>query len=542
MMRFIDVIRAHLFSRCSLYGFVLASALGLFAGGSAHADSYTEIKTFPVNTNIQTGLISTFPVGAFTPDNAFETPFFMGPTSGNNFAQVPSGTPLTITTSIKNATDVYTLMNAFSPGGGATIATIEFFGSDGATQSFNLVGGSNIRDFYQGQFANTLTDPNALNAFTCVDPTNCLGSGGTGNVNTGHPGTYVIDEQKFHLESAFATQTLTKIVITNPDCCSTPILLGVTVGTGLATTTTLKAAPTSAPKGAPISLTALVKPGQGTGTPAGTVTFKVGTLVLGTATLNGTGQATLTTTLLPVGTDDVVAVYSGNATFETSTSASVKVTIEAPVVSLSPTTISFGATIVGIPSKEHVVTVKNSGLLSLTLSGVRIAGTDPTSFLAVSGCGTTLAAGQSCSIYVAFDPKKAGAHSGSLSVTDNAANSPQTVALSGTGLAVPVLTLSPSSLTFPATSVGSASEGQTITLSNASATPVSIDSIGLAGTDPGDFVAVNSCGATLGSGAKCTVFVAFAPTAAGARTATLSVTDDASGSPQTVKLSGTGSD
>ena len=533
-------MREHFISRCVLCVFVLASALGLVAGKSAHADSYTEIKTFPVNTNIQTGLISTFPVGTFIPGNTYDVPFFMGPASGNNFAQVPGNAPLTITTSIKNATDVYTLMNAFSPGAGATIGTIEFFGSAGATQSFNLVGGSNIRDFYHNVFANTLTDPTVLNAFTCVDPTNCLGSGGSGNVHTGDPGTYVIDEQKFHLDSAFATQTLTKIVITNTGCCGTPILLGVTVGTGLATTTTLKAAPTSAPKGAPISLTALVKPSSGTVTPGGTVTFKVGTLVVGTATLNGTGQATVTTTLLPAGTDDVVAEYSGNAAFEASTSAGVKVIIEAPLVTLSPTTLAFPSTIVGTSSEEHVVTLKNSGTISLTVTAIRVTGADPTSFRDVSECGAAIAAGQSCPIYVAFDPKKAGALSGSLSITDDAANSPQTVALSGTGLAVPVLTLNPSSLTFPATAVGSASEGQTITLSNSSATPVTIDAIGLAGTDPGDFIAVNSCGATLASGAKCTVYVAFAPTVTGARTATLSVTDDASGSPQTVKVSGTG--
>jgi hypothetical protein len=528
-------------TRFAVCGFILTLALGFLAGEYAHADSYTEIKTFAVNTNIQTGLISTFPAGTFTPDDAYEARFFIGPASGNNFEQILGNAPLTITTSIKNATDVYTLMNAFSPGAGATIGTIEFFGSAGATQSFNLVGGANIRDFYQGEFANTLTDSTVLNAFTCVDPTSCLGSGGTGNVHTGHPGTYVIDEQKFHLDSAFATQTLTKIVITNTSCCSTPILLGVTVGTGLATTTTLKAAPTSAPAGAPISLTALVKPVTGSATPGGTVTFKVGTLVLGTVTLNGTGQATLTTTKLPAGTDSVVAEYSGNATFETSTSASVKVTIEAPLVTLSPTTIGFPATIVGIPSEEHVVTVKNTGQLSLALTAIRFTGADATSFLDASTCGTAIAAGQSCSIYVAFDPKKAGALSGSLSVSDNAASSPQTVALSGTGLAVPALTLSPASLAFPATPVGSATEAQTITLSNASTTTVTIDSIGLAGTNPGDFVAVNSCGATLGTGAKCSVYVAFTPTATGARSATLNVTDDASGSPQLVKLSGTGS-
>ncbi len=57
-----------------------------------------------------------------------------------------------------------------------------------------------------------------------------MGAGGTGNVQTGLTGTYVVDEQDFSLESAFATQTLTQIILTDAYNGSEPILLGVTAG------------------------------------------------------------------------------------------------------------------------------------------------------------------------------------------------------------------------------------------------------------------------------------------------------------------------
>jgi hypothetical protein len=77
-------------------------------------------------------------------------------------------------------------------------------------------------------------------------------------------------------------------------------------------------------------------------------------------------------------------------------------------------------------------------------------------------------------------------------------------------------------------------------LTNPGTAVVSITSIVLNGADPEDFVTLNNCGTDLAASATCTVYVAFTPTVAGARTATLSVADDATGSPQTVKLSGTG--
>ncbi len=124
-------------------------------------------------------------------------------------------------------------MNAYGPPAGVQIGTIEFVGSRGATRTFPLMAGQNIRDFYHGQFANTLNNgiPGvyALNAFQLRRSTNCLGGGGTGDVDTGSPGTYVVDEQEFVLGAELASQTLVRIVITNThDDGSVPILLGIT--------------------------------------------------------------------------------------------------------------------------------------------------------------------------------------------------------------------------------------------------------------------------------------------------------------------------
>ncbi len=310
---------------------------------------------------------------------------------------------------------------------------------------------------------------------------------------------------------------------------------------GVATTTTLTVSSTTAPQGAPIALTALVKPASGSAAPGGTVTFNAGSKALGKVTLNATGQASLTTSSLPVGSNSIVAVYSGSSTFDSSTSAAVKVTITAgPVVSFSPSSVAFTSTIVGTVSDDRAITLTNSGSSALSITSIGVTGAQASSFVDISTCGTSLAVGKSCAIYVGFAPKKAGTATATLSVADNAAVSPQTVTLTGTGVAAPALTVAPATLGFPATPVGGSSAGQSVTLTNPGTAVVSITSIVLNGADPEDFVTLNNCGTDLAASATCTVYVAFTPTVAGARTATLSVADDATGSPQTVKLSGTG--
>jgi hypothetical protein len=81
---------------------------------------------------------------------------------------------------------------------------------------------------------------------------------------------------------------------------------------------------------------------------------------------------------------------------------------------------------------------------------------------------------------------------------------------------------------------------QTITLSNTGKVTLSISNLTVAGANPGDFAQANTCGATVAAGANCSLSVTFAPTAMGSRIASISISDNASGSPQTVSLTGTG--
>ena len=139
-----------------------------------------------------------------------------------------------------------------------------------------------------------------------------------------------------------------------------------------------------------------------------------------------------------------------------------------------------------------------------------------------------------------FTPSAAGNRGASVTITDNAAGSPHTVALSGTGGAVPIVSLSSGSLTFASQNVGTTSATQLVTLNNTGSAALSITSIAVTGTNAGDFAQTNTCGASVAAGGNCSISVTFTPTAAGSRGASVTITDNAAGSPHTVALSGAG--
>jgi len=204
---------------------------------------------------------------------------------------------------------------------------------------------------------------------------------------------------------------------------------------------------------------------------------------------------------------------------------------------LSPTSLNFGTQAIGVTSAAKTVTLTNAGTTSLTITAIAITGTNPADFAQTHTCGSSLAAAASCTISITFKPTASGSRSAALSVTDNAAGSPQTVPLSGLGTTAK---LSPTSLSFGTVATGVTSAAKTVTLTNVGATSLTITSIAITGTNPGDFLQTHTCGSSLAASASCTINVTFKPTASGTRSAALSVTDNASGSPQTVSLSGTG--
>ena len=112
-------------------------------------------------------------------------------------------------------------------------------------------------------------------------------------------------------------------------------------------------------------------------------------------------------------------------------------------VSVSPSSLTFASTAVGATSAAQSTTLKNGLSSSITISSIAITGTNAPDFsLSSKTCGTSLAASASCVASVVFKPTAGGTRSATLSFTDSAANSPQVVALSGTGTSS-TLTISP---------------------------------------------------------------------------------------------------
>ncbi len=209
-------------------------------------------------------------------------------------------------------------------------------------------------------------------------------------------------------------------------------------------------------------------------------------------------------------------------------------------VSLNPTAVSFGSQNVNTTSAAQTITLSNTGSAVLSITSIAVTGTNAGDFAQTNTCGTSVAAGSSCTISVAFTPQATGPRSASLSLTDNASDSPQTPALSGTGVGVAQASLNPSSVSFGSQNVKTTSAPQTITLSNAGSAALSITGIAITGANTADFAQTNTCGTSLAAGSSCTFSVTFTPQAAGARSASLVVTDNATGSPQSAALSGNG--
>ena len=202
--------------------------------------------------------------------------------------------------------------------------------------------------------------------------------------------------------------------------------------------------------------------------------------------------------------------------------------------SLSTTSLAFGNQNIGTSSPAQVVTLTNIGSAALPLQAASLTGTNPGDFIKSTTCATSLAAGASCTITVKFKPKAAGPRTASVNVRYTGAGSPQSIALSGTGLMPPSVSLSSSSLTYPVQLVGTTSSSQTATLTNTGTVAVSISKI----SAPAPFLQTNNCPATLAAAASCQIQVTFAPKARGTPAGKLSITDNATHSPQTVSLSG----
>ena len=201
--------------------------------------------------------------------------------------------------------------------------------------------------------------------------------------------------------------------------------------------------------------------------------------------------------------------------------------------------MSFAPQPLNTTSRLLIVTVTNTGTGTLNFSGFSFTGANANDFSLTNLCGSTLGGGASCTVEVGFKPIVRGARTASLSIADNAAGSPQTVALSGTGDA---LSLSAYSLNFGNVAVGSSST-QTVTVTNVSSHSFGVGVINLTGRNQRDYSQTSTCGASLAAKASCTVTVTFTPAFKNStRTASLNIPNGGTGTfaTQAVALTGVG--
>ncbi len=216
--------------------------------------------------------------------------------------------------------------------------------------------------------------------------------------------------------------------------------------------------------------------------------------------------------------------------------------VSGPAAGIFPSSANLGGVVIGQSSNTRVVSLTNTGDQLLILSRVGVSGTNPADFGAVANCPlpAALSANATCTISVTFQPAAAGLRQARLNTFDNAAGGTQSIALSGTGVAPePGMTLVPGSVVFPSTLQGATSAAQSVTVTNSGAATLHISAVSV---DPnaGDFAATSGCGGAVPVNASCTISVSFSPIGAGLRTGTVSIADDAPGSPHTVGLSGNG--
>jgi hypothetical protein len=214
---------------------------------------------------------------------------------------------------------------------------------------------------------------------------------------------------------------------------------------------------------------------------------------------------------------------------------------QTPSLTFPSSPVTFPPQLRGTTGAQYLYVTNNSAQ-AVSFSSITVTGPNAGDFwVYFTSCTSGLTVNSSCYLDLQFMPSTIGAESAQLNFADNAAGSPQTVALVGTGQG-PILSL----LTYPAVgflpqNLGTTSYAQGLYIESTGNSAVSISSLAISGTNAADFhIAANECIAPIEPYLPCFVYLTFSPGAAGARSAVLTITDNASGSPQTVALSGTG--
>jgi YVTN family beta-propeller protein len=286
----------------------------------------------------------------------------------------------------------------------------------------------------------------------------------------------------------------------------------------------------------------------GAGTPTGSVTVTA-KLSSTTVTCSGTlssGAGSCGVVLSTAGAWTLTASYGGDGNFNTSsTSSGTPQTVNAAgsTLKFSPSALNFGTVYVG-NTDVQLLTVTNTGSSMVTFTNFSIgsiSGDDSTGFLGVEFCPKTLNPGKSCPIIMSFtaDSNVTKTHAANLVIADNASGSPQMILMSATVIN-PVASLSASSLSFGNQKTGTTSAAKPVTLKNTGTTTLTLTGLSISGNFA--FTTGTTCTKTtsLTAGGTCMMEVAFTPASKGSKSGSITITNNAKNSPQSISLSGAG--
>ena len=203
-----------------------------------------------------------------------------------------------------------------------------------------------------------------------------------------------------------------------------------------------------------------------------------------------------------------------------------------PALVFKPKEITFPDQNVGIRGDSQQVIITNRGNTPITIS--KVTASEP--FAESDTCTQApVAPKNSCTVSVTFTASSIGATSGILTVADDAPGGPHSIDLLGNGV-LPEITLDPTTVQFPDTAVSSTSDSLPIVVTNSGSGNLTIHSF----VPANGFDATTDCPQQIPAGVSCNIYVTFTPSTQGLISGSLTLTDNAGDSPQTVNLSGNG--
>jgi hypothetical protein len=268
----------------------------------------------------------------------------------------------------------------------------------------------------------------------------------------------------------------------------------------------------------------------------------------------GGGSNPVASANAPTQNADVALATSATGTAPTTllaTSTAVTATTM-PIATFSTSLVDFGSVTVGKPSAIKVVTITNTGTANLSFPADFQVADSRYKFGGTGDCEVNVnyAPGESCTSSVVFTPTSTGAQAGSLTITSNASTTPQVLPLTGSGTTStnptqtprPIATFSTALVDFGTAAVGKATAAKVVTITNTGTGALSFPVDFKLGNSQYSFGGTGTCATATNyaPGASCTASVVFNPLATGAQAGSLTVTSNASTSPQVLPLTGNG--